>query len=131
MQIEFSPIKQINRQPQSRVVDNQQNIPVIDYKSRIEERKARQGRFAWEKKHRYKGCDPQWHELWVLLIPGFGCDCKKDFDDYCKSNPPDFSSPEAYFIWGFNLHNWVNAKLAKPLMDLAKAMELWNRNDHG
>jgi len=129
MQIEFHVTKQIERDPESRVVENMNTVPVaIDHKARAAERRAKQGRFAWDKKHRYDGCDPQWHELWILLIPGFGCDCQQDFVEYCKSDPPDFSSPEAYFAWGVRLHNWVNRKLQKAEMTFSDALQLWGRS---
>lgn len=95
----------------------------------MRERLEAQGRFAWSKKHRYLGCDPQWHELWVLLIPAFGCSCKQDFADYCKDNPPDFSSPNAYWLWGYNLHNWVNRKLGKTELTIEEALAIWRRED--
>jgi hypothetical protein len=104
------------------------NAAELQLKAR-EERKVNQGRFAWAKKHGYLGCDPQWHELWVLLIPAFGCSCKQDFADYCKDNPPDFSSPDAYWLWGVQLHNWVNRKLGKPELTVEEALAIWRRED--
>lgn len=91
------------------------------------EQQAAQGRFAWTKKHKYLGKDPQWHELWELLIPNYGCPCIKEYNTYKESNPPDFSSDEAYFMWGYNLHKWVCAKLEKPQLTVEQALEQWNR----
>ena len=128
MKIEFNATKQASRDPQQRVAEPSTLPPKpIDHNARIEERKIAHGRFAWSKKHGYLGCDPQWHELWVLLIPSFGCTCKQDFADYCKDNPPDFSSPEAYWLWGFNLHNYVNRKLGKPELTIEEARLQWSR----
>lgn len=86
-----------------------------------------QGRFAWTKKHQYKGCDPQWHELWELLIPRNGCSCSEDYAKLKAEDPPDFSSPENYWLWGFRLHNKINKKLDRPELSLEDAKKLWNR----
>jgi hypothetical protein len=101
----------------------------VSFNAKREERKAKQGRFAWAKKHGYLGCDPQWHELWVLLIPAFGCSCREDFEGYCKDNPPDFSSPTAYWLWGVQLHNWVNRKLGRAELTIEEAKAIWRRED--
>lgn len=93
------------------------------------ERIAVQGRMAWSFKHKYLGCDPQWHELWELLIPRNGCSCSNDYAKLKEENPPDFSSPEKYFLWGHRIHNLVNMKLEKPLITIAEAIKLWNRTD--
>jgi len=130
MQIEFNATQHAKRDPHLRVAQNAPSAPVaIDHKARAEERKANQGRFAWSKKHGYLGCDPQRHDLWVLFIPAFGCSCKEDFNVYCKDNPPDFSSPEAYWLWGYNLHNWVNRKLGKTELTIEEALAFWRRED--
>jgi len=131
MQVEFNATENALRSPSTR---SGESIPIInktsvDYNARIEERKAKQGRFAWAKKHGYLGCDPQWHELWVLLIPAFGCSCKQDFEEYCKDNPTDFSSPNAYWLWGYNLHNWVNRKLGRAELTIEEAKAIWRRED--
>jgi hypothetical protein len=130
MHVKLNAGDYVNPERQLRIVepDSVANPPKVDRQAQAEMRRANQGRFAWSKKHGYLGCDPQWHELWVLLIPAFGCSCKQDFADYCKDNPPDFSSPEAYFIWGVALHNWVNAKLQKPILSIEDALKQWNRS---
>jgi hypothetical protein len=131
MKIEFNATKHVNRDPALRVVepDSVANPPKVDRQAQADMRRANQGRFAWSKKHGYLGCDPQWHELWVLLIPAFGCSCKQDFADYCKDNPPDFSSPTAYWLWGVHLHNWVNRKLGKTELTVDEAKAIWRRED--
>lgn len=96
-------------------------------KALIQENFNKQGRFAWAKKHEYKGCDPQWHELWELLIPRNGCSCTEDYAKLKSEDPPDFSSPEAYWLWGFRLHNKINVKLERPELSLEDAKKLWNR----
>ena len=131
MQIDLNAANYIDQQKQDRVVEpiSVSQPEQIDRKAQAAARRANQGRFAWSKKHGYLGCDSQWHELWVMFIPSFGCDCKEDFNTYCKANPPDFSSPEAYFIWGFNLHNYVNRKLSKPELTIAEAQAIWRQQD--
>jgi hypothetical protein len=48
---------------------------------------------------------------------------------YKALNPPDFSSPTAYWLWGYNLHNWVNRKLGKPELTIEEALAIWRRQD--
>ena len=96
--------------------------------AKAERNKARQGRFAWAKLHGYRGCDPQWLDIWQYLIPA-RCDCKDGFQRILKDLPPDHSSPEAFFAWGVRLHNAVNAKLGKPQITLDEAYSIWRMND--
>jgi hypothetical protein len=99
----------------------------VDLEKRRQEAIARKGRFAWEKLHRYLGCDRQWFELWVYFIPS-QCDCREGFQKILEELPPDFSSPEAFFAWGVRLHNLVNAKLGKPQITLEDACRIWRGN---
>jgi hypothetical protein len=96
--------------------------------AKAERNKARQGRFAWAKLHGYRGCDPQWLDIWQYLIPA-RCDCKDGFQRILKDLPPDHSSPEAFFAWGVALHNAVNAKLGKPQITLDEAYSIWRKDD--
>jgi len=66
---------------------------------------------------------------WELQIPQYGCACKKEYAIYKAENPPDFSSPEALWLWGFNLHNWVNRKLGKPEITIEEARKIWSRDN--
>lgn len=66
---------------------------------------------------------------WELQIPQYGCQCKKDYATYKAETPPDFSSPEALWLWGFNLHNWVNRKLGKPELTIDEARKIWRKSD--
>jgi hypothetical protein len=98
-------------------------------------RKEVQGRKAWEAIHSFVGDDPEKFllEVFETLIPSYGCLCKADYHEYKRNHPPDFSSPEAFFLWGVNLHNWVNFKLieagdtAKRVVPLEESREIWNR----
>ena len=88
-----------------------------------------QGRFVWSKLHGYRGCDPQWLEIWEYLIPKFGCSCTNDYQAYKASTPPDFTSPESLWLWGVALHNHVNRKLGKPELTVDEARLQWSRLD--
>jgi hypothetical protein len=84
---------------------------------------------AWPALHAYDGCDPVWHAEWELTIPDYGCSCRKDYAEYKAANPPDFSSPTAYWLWGVHLHNWVNRKLGKTELTVEEARAIWRRQD--
>ena len=118
----FNKLETVN--PSVRKIISQEDIQ----KAKLE-RIAKQGQFAWSKKHTYLGCDPQWHELWELLIPRGSCSCSDDYAKLKEENPPDFSSPEKYFLWGHRIHNLVNMKLEKRLLTIAEAVKLWGRTD--
>jgi hypothetical protein len=66
---------------------------------------------------------------WELLIPQYGCSCKRFYGEWKADNPPDFSSPEAFFAWGVRLHNAVNAKLGKPEITIDEAYKIWRKSD--
>ena len=99
-----------------------------DVKAQKEAYKAKQGRFAWSKLHGYTGCDPQWLDIWQYLIPA-RCDCKDGYQQILGELPPDFSTPEAFFAWGVNLHNAVNRKLGKPELTIEEALSIWRNGD--
>ena len=42
-----------------------------------------------------------------------------------KELPPDLSGREAYFRWGWEAHNRINAKLGKPEVSLEEARWRW------
>ena len=84
---------------------------------------------AWIALHNYTGRDPVWHAEWELTIPNYGCSCRKDYAEYKADNPPDFTSPHAYWLWGYNLHNWVNRKLGKSELTVEEAKAIWRRDD--
>lgn len=66
---------------------------------------------------------------WCAAIPGFGCRaCRANWDQYTATNPPDFSSAEAFFAWGVAAHNHVSVhhvRPAKPAMTLEEARWLY------
>jgi hypothetical protein len=93
-----------------------------------QERSNQAGRLAWAKLHSYRGCDPQWLDIWQYLIPQ-RCDCKDGYQRILAEMPTDFSSPEAFFAWGVRLHNAVNAKLGKPEITIDEAYSIWRKSD--
>ena len=66
---------------------------------------------------------------WELTIPQYECGCRAFYSKYKTDNPPDFSTPEAFFAWGVNLHNSVNRKLGKPELTIEEALSIWRKND--
>jgi hypothetical protein len=66
---------------------------------------------------------------WELLIPQYGCSCKRFYAEWKAANLPDFSSTEAFFAWGVALHNAVNAKLGKPEITIDEAYSIWRKSD--
>ena len=97
-------------------------------KAKQQERSDAQGRFAWDKLHGYRGCDPQWLDIWQYLIPQ-SCNCKDGYQRILADMPPDYSSPEAFFAWGVALHNAVNKKLSKPEITIEEAYSIWRKTD--
>jgi hypothetical protein len=96
--------------------------------AKADRQKAKQGQFAWTKLHSYTGCDPQWLDIWQYLIPQ-RCDCKDGYQRILAEMPPDYTSPEAFFAWGVNLHNAVNAKLGKQQITIEEALSIWRKSD--
>jgi hypothetical protein len=92
-------------------------------------------RNAWWFLHSYRGCDLAWFAEWETTIPTGRCNCKEDYRKILEKLPPDFSTPEAFFQWGVELHNLVNAKLiaegdtTKRIVSLDEAYSLWRNGD--
>ena len=66
---------------------------------------------------------------WEKTIPHYGCACRQFYQGYKADTPPDFTTPEAFFAWGVNLHNAVNRKLGKPELTIDEALSIWRKND--
>jgi hypothetical protein len=88
---------------------------------------SKQGQRAWSMLHRYKGCDSVFVEAWEAWIPST-CSCRDDYKAILKEHPFDFSSPDAFFRSGIELHNAVNRKLGKPELTLDEAYRIWRPN---
>ena len=83
------------------------------------------GTLAWMALHSYRGCDESWLKGWEKMIPSGGCGCVDGYKKFLEELPPDFSTGDAFFAWGVNLHNAVNRKLNKPEISLEQAFALW------
>jgi hypothetical protein len=62
---------------------------------------------------------------WEHGIPSEGCKCNEGYQNFKSSDPPDFSSPMAFFHWANRIHNCVNKKLGKKEITLGQALTLW------
>ena len=82
----------------------------------------------WTPIHDGSVIDAETFLRWERGIPRH-CKCVVDYHEYKRANPPDFSSPEALWLWGYNLHNWVNRKLGKPELTVEEARLQWSRID--
>ena len=105
----------------------------IEAAYRLLRRREEEGRAAWRELHCYTGQPPDssigdmdWLiRCWQPMIPRFGCRCEEFYFDFVRDHPPDFSSPESIFAWGFDLHNAVNRKLLRPEFTYAAAWQRW------
>jgi hypothetical protein len=92
-------------------------------------------RTPWHLLHEYRGCDPEWLARWERIIPTGRCNCKEGYREILKNYPPDFTSPDAFFWWGIQLHNAVNAKInsergeSRKLYTLEEAYSEWRQDD--
>ena len=66
---------------------------------------------------------------WEKTIPAYGCACRQFYQAWKAANPPDFTSPEAFFAWGVALQNAVNAKLGKQQITIEEAYSIWRKSD--
>ena len=66
---------------------------------------------------------------WESSIPQYECGCRAFYAKYKAEMPPDFTSPEAFFRWGVNLHNAVNRKLGKHELTIDEALSIWRKDD--
>jgi len=82
----------------------------------------------WDKLHRYVYTTPEKAEadylLWQSSIPNINCNCMKSWLELTTKYPPDFSSAEAFFLWGVDRHNDVNVKLGKPILSIKEAYQI-------
>lgn len=62
---------------------------------------------------------------WEHGIPSEGCKCTERYYQFKTADPPDFSSPMAFFHWANRIHNAVNRKLARREFTLGEALTLW------
>jgi hypothetical protein len=87
------------------------------------------GPYLWMLIHSHEEDGQGWfEEKWVPLLRYLGCDCKNGFAKIRETWKPDFSSPDAFFRSGIELHNAVNRKLGKPELTLDEAYRIWRPN---
>lgn len=69
---------------------------------------------------------------WLPQIPSYGCPCQAHWDELTQQNPPDFSSPGAFFQWAWARHNDVSTTHSKrPTISLDEAYQLyWSDHAH-
>ena len=86
-------------------------------------------REVWASLHRYtksgtwnaEAAKCWYFEWWRPRIPEYGCRCRRHWLDLETKFPPDFSSEEAFFIWGFERHNDANRLLGRSDYSLLEA----------
>jgi hypothetical protein len=83
----------------------------------------------WAGLHNGSIVDAEGLAAWESTIPQYECGCRAFYAKHKAANPPDFSSPEAFFAWGVNLHNAVNRKLGKPELTIEEALSIWRKTD--
>ena len=63
-----------------------------------------------------------WFLDWMADLPFDGCPCKEHLDAFLAASPPDYTR---FFDWTIKLHNAVNERLGKPIIDPIGARQLW------
>jgi hypothetical protein len=63
-----------------------------------------------------------WFNEWRQSIPFEGCPCEEHLVEYLADNPPDWHN---FFEWTIDLHNAVNSRIGKPLLDVENARLYW------
>lgn len=67
--------------------------------------------------------EPAWINSW---LDGVRCgSCMAEAKAWVAGNPPDASSADALFAWGWRFHESINRKLGKPAWTLAEATDYW------
>ena len=65
-------------------------------------------------------------EEWKPRIPTYGCQCEQHWKELENQYPPDFSSPQAFFEWGWARHDDVSRLHShRPRLTLEQAYELF------
>jgi hypothetical protein len=64
-----------------------------------------------------------WLGAWCASLPFDDCPCQKHLLNFLHENPPDWSN---FFAWTISLHNDVNDRIGKPVLDVESAHKLWS-----
>ena len=69
----------------------------------------------------------RWYcRVWLPTVPRYGCKCQEHWRELTKKFPPDFSSPKAFFEWGWARHNDVSITHSKkPTITLEQAYAMY------
>lgn len=105
------------------------------YKESRQSRVAIVQRSAWGMLHSYSAVNTtkwnpavarQWYETeWMLMVPGCG-ECRQHWAELTEEYPPDFSSPKAFFEWGWARHDDVSRLHSKrPRITLEEAYAIY------
>jgi hypothetical protein len=63
-----------------------------------------------------------YYSEWLPKVPSIGCSCQSHWKDLTEKHPPDFSSPEAMFEWGWARHDDVSREHSnRPRITLEEA----------
>mgnify|MGYP002142555283 CR=1 FL=1 len=87
---------------------------------------AREGRRLWNELHAHAlayplaaspvdiAAEKKWLLAWEFRIPDFSCRCKGSYDLITRTIPPVFTGRKDYYLWTWEVHEAVNAKLGRP-----------------
>lgn len=78
-------------------------------------------RVHWLELHCKLNPTQEWFDDWISRIPST-CGCGDDFPKVVELNPPRFDD---WFAYSVDLHNAINKKLGKPLVNLHEAKLLY------
>ena len=68
-------------------------------------------------------CHEFWLHEWIKSLPFDGCPCEQHLKEFLRNNPPDWSD---FFGWSVRLHNTVNDRIGRPVIEVDDARELWS-----
>lgn len=91
------------------------------------EKLALAGRAHWLLAHTTPHWTPATFQQWRDGIPSFGCNCKRDADEYIAAHPPPLDDDDAMFAYFVDFHNDVNLKLDRELFGLPAARAKYGR----
>jgi hypothetical protein len=94
------------------------------------------GRYAWYKFHKMALKHPCYpcrrdrkitkHFYYENFLKYIRCEsCKKHYIDLLIEYPIKTASRSDIFAWTVDIHNFVNAKLGKPLISYDEALQIW------
>lgn len=83
--------------------------------------------YAVDNTHNWNQVDATvFYDEWCNGIPSYNCSCAANWAEYTKSDPPDFSSADAFFAWSVKAHNFVSANHAVPRKQAMTVGDAWN-----